>query len=234
MRTWFFHPGAAITGWLARIVGPATVVGTEHVPRSGPFIIVANHASDVDPPLLGWAAGHRIGRIIHFMAKAEMQRWPIFGWLADRSGVFYVRRGAGDRAAQRAALELLAAGRPIAVFPEGTRSPDGRLRAAKPGAALLALRSGVAVVPAGIAGTDRLRPRGERLVRRHPITIRIGQAFVLGHQPTGRLDRDALTAGGEEITRRIAALLPPRQRPLAGVAPPALGGTPVPEPSSGD
>jgi 1-acyl-sn-glycerol-3-phosphate acyltransferase len=189
------------------------VVGLEHVPRDGAFILVANHASDLDPPFLGWAAGHRIGRVIHFMAKIEMQRWPIFGWLADRSGVFYVRRGEGDRGAQRTALDLLARGEPIAVFPEGTRSRDGRLRPGKPGTALLALRSGAVVVPAGIAGTQRLRPPGERFVRRHAITIRFGAPFVLGHQPTGRLDRDALAAGAEEITRRIAELLPEAQRP---------------------
>lgn len=213
MKTWFFQPGAAIAGLLAQIVGPPEVIGLENVPREGAFILVANHASDLDPPFLGWATGHKIGRVIHFMAKIEMQQWPIFGWLADRSGVFYVRRGEGDRGAQRTALELLAQGRPIGIFPEGTRSRDGRLRSGKPGTALLALRSGAPVVPAGIAGTQHLRPPGERLVRRHPITIRIGAPFVLGHQPTGRLDRAALAAANEEITRRIAGLLPEAQRP---------------------
>ena len=219
MKTWFFHPGARVAGFLARMLGPTTIIGLEHVPRSGAFILVANHASDLDPPFLGWAAGHRIGRVIHFMAKIEMQRWPIFGWLADRSGVFYVRRGEGDRGAQRTALDLLARGKPIAVFPEGTRSRDGRLRPGKPGTALLALRSGAPIVPAGIAGTQRLRPPGERLVRRHPITIRFGESFVLGHQPSGRLDREALAAGAEEITRRIAELLPEAQRPAMEVPP---------------
>lgn len=213
MKTWFFHPGAIVAGVLARIVGPPTVIGLEHVPREGAFILVANHASDLDPPFLGWAGGHQTGRVIHFMAKIEMQRWPIFGWLADRSGVFYVRRGEGDRGAQRTALDLLARGEPIAVFPEGTRSRDGRLCPGKPGTALLALRSGAPVVPAGIAGTQHLRPPGERLVRRHAITIRFGEPFVLGHQPSGRLDRDALSAGAEEITRRIAELLPEAQQP---------------------
>lgn len=215
MKTWFFHPGASVAGLLARIVGPTTVIGLEHIPREGPFILVANHASDLDPPFLGWAAGHRIGRVIHFMAKIEMQRWPIFGWLADRSGVFYVRRGEGDRGAQRTALALLAAGEPIAIFPEGTRSSDGRLRPAKPGTALLAIRGGALLVPAGIAGTQRLRPRGERLFRRHRITIRIGEPFSLPHQPAGHIERDLLAAGGEEITRRIAALLPADQQPPA-------------------
>jgi hypothetical protein len=70
-------------------------------------------------------------------------------------------------------------------------------------------------VPAGIAGTQRLRPPGERLVRRHRITIRFGEPFVLERQATGRIDRTALVAGGAEITRRIAALLPVDQQPGA-------------------
>ena len=117
MRSWFFHPGAIIAGFLARLLFDARVEGVEHVPREGPFIIVSNHCSNVDPPLIGWATGHQIGRIVHFMAKIEMRGWPIIGWLATQSAVYFVRRGEGDRAAQRFSLEALAG-----------RSPDRHLR----------------------------------------------------------------------------------------------------------
>ena len=212
-RPWFYHPGARIARLLLAFIGSARIEGIEHVPREGPFILVANHCSQADPPLLGWATGHQIGRVVHFMAKDEMHHWPIIGWLADRSGVFWVRRGEGDRAAQRMALELLAQGKPIGIFPEGTRSRDGRMREGRSGAALLAIRSGAPIVPVGIAGSHRLFPAGSRLPRRSHLTFRIGEPFSLRHQPTGRIDREELAAGTVQIMAKIAELLPPNQRP---------------------
>jgi 1-acyl-sn-glycerol-3-phosphate acyltransferase len=207
MKTWFFHPGSAISGWLLHIVGGARVEGLEHVPRQGPFIMVVNHRSLADPPILGWAVGHQVRRVVHFMAKEEMRRWPIIGWLADRSGVFFVRRGEGDRSAQRAALRLLAEGRPIAIFPEGTRSRDGKLRPAKPGAALLAIRSGAPLLPVAISGTERLFPGHSRVPHRTRVVVRIGPIFTLDHLLTGRIPRELLSQGTDRIMGEIAGLL---------------------------
>jgi len=209
MKTWFFHPGSAISGWLLRVVGGARVEGLEHVPREGPFILVANHRSLADPPILGWAVGRPVGRVIHFMAKEEMRRWPIIGWLAERSGVFWVRRGEGDRSAQRAALRLLGEGRPIAIFPEGTRSRDATLGEAKLGAALLAIRSGAPMLPVGITGTERLFPGRSRMPHRTRVVVRIGPTFTLEHVPVGRIPRELLAQGTERIIEEIAPLLGP-------------------------
>lgn len=215
MRSWFYWPGTAIIGFVARLLWGARVEsGDEHIPRSGPFILVANHCSNVDPLILGWAIGNRTNRLIHFMAKAEMRGWPVLGWLATQSGVFFVRRGEGDRAAQRFSLEALAAGRPIALHPEGTRSRDGRLQAGRSGAAFLAMRSGAPLLPAGIAGTHRIFPGRSRFPHSTRIVIRIGEPFTLPHVPDGRLDRAALAAGTERIMAAIAELLPGDQRPL--------------------
>lgn len=212
MADWFFHPGAAVIGFLARILFRVRVEGVEHVPRTGPFIMVANHCSNLDPPIIGWATGHRIGRIIHFMAKAEMKRWPIAGWLASKSAVIFVRRGEADRDAQRAALAALRDGRPIALFPEGTRSRDGRLKAGRDGAAFLAMRSGAPVLPVGIAGTQRIFPGRSRIPRFVRVSVHIGEPFVLAAQASGRLERDQLAAGTETIMSAIEALLPEEQR----------------------
>jgi len=210
---WFYRPGARIARFLLAFLGSARIEGIEHVPREGAFILVANHCSQADPPLLGWATGHQIDRVVHFMAKDEMHHWPIIGWLADRSGVFWVRRGEGDRAAQRLALQLLGQGKPIGIFPEGTRSRDGRMREGRAGATLLAIRSGALIVPVGIAGSHRLFPGDSRLPRRSRLTFRIGEPFRLEHQPSGRIDRGVLAAGTERIMEKIAALLPPVQKP---------------------
>ncbi|HEU4864218.1 MAG TPA: lysophospholipid acyltransferase family protein, partial [Candidatus Limnocylindria bacterium] len=181
MRSWFYHPGAAIIGGFCRLFFGLRVEGVERIPRNGAFIVVANHCSNLDPPMLGWATGHQIGRIVHFMAKIEMRRWPLIGWLATQSGVYFVRRGEGDRAAQRFSLEALADGRPIALFPEGTRSRDGRMRSFKDGAAYLAMRSGASVLPVGIAGSHRMFPGRSRLPHRTRVTIRVGEPFTLPH-----------------------------------------------------
>jgi 1-acyl-sn-glycerol-3-phosphate acyltransferase len=211
VREWFYHPGCAIIGFVSRLLWRASIEGVEHLPRSGPFILVANHCSNLDPLMMGWASGHQIGRVVHFMAKIEMRRWPIIGWLATQSGVYFVRRGESDRAAQRFSLEALAAGRPIAVFPEGTRSRTGHLREGKPGAALIAMRSGAPLVPAAVSGTHRIFPGRSRWPRPTRVRIRIGEPFSLPHRPTGRLDRAELADGTERIMSAIEALLPPEQ-----------------------
>ena len=212
MRSWFYHPGSAIIGFVSRLLWDARIEGVENLPRTGPFILVTNHTSNLDPLMMGWARGNQVDRVVHFMAKAEMRSWPFLGWLATQSGVYFVRRGERDRAAQQFSLDALAEGRPIAIFPEGTRSRTGRLREGKPGAALLAMRSGAPIVPAGISGTQRIFPTGSWFPRASKVRIRIGTPFTLPHQPTGRLDREALAAGTERIMSAIEELLPDEQR----------------------
>lgn len=219
LTTWFFHPGAILSSWLLWLVGPGTVEGLENVPGEGAYLVVANHCSNLDPPFLGWAVGHRTGRVVHFMAKDEMRRWPVVGWMARSAGAFFVRRGEADRAAQRVALEVLQAGRPLAVFPEGTRSRDGRLNQARLGAAMLAMRTDVPVLPVGISGTHRIFPGRSRWPHRSRITFRIGPTFRLPH--ADGVDREALRQGSERIMREIAAQLPPDQRGRWGQAEPS-------------
>jgi 1-acyl-sn-glycerol-3-phosphate acyltransferase len=212
MSTWFFGPGSWLTRAGMQLLGPLQVQGLEHVPRQGAFILVANHLSNLDPLIVGASAGQRAGRLIHFLAKEELRHWPLVGWLATQSGVYFVRRGEGDRAAQRQSLQLLAAGEPLGFFPEGHRSRDGVLQRGRDGAAFLAMRAGGPLLRVAITGTGRIFPRGSRLPRRSRVTVRIGAPFSLPHQPEGRLDRDQLAAGTDRIMREIAALLPKAQR----------------------
>lgn len=212
MSTWFYFPGAVMTGWLKWLLGGGSVEGLENVPGEGAYIMVGNHASNLDPPFIGAAIGRHTGRPIYFMAKEEISGWPLVGWLARGSGVFFVRRGQGDRSAQRIALEHLAAGRPIGIFPEGTRSRTGVLREPKFGVSLLAMRSGAPLLPVGISGSGKIFPGRSRWPHRTSVNIRVGKPFRLPHQPSGRLDREALAEGTERIMREIAALLPEWQR----------------------
>jgi 1-acyl-sn-glycerol-3-phosphate acyltransferase len=146
------------------------------------------------------------------MAKEEISRWPLVGWLARGAGVFFVRRGEGDRGAQRIALEHLAAGRPIGIFPEGTRSRNGILREPKFGVSVLATRSGALVLPVAISGSGKIFPGRSRWPHRTRVDIRIGEPFNLPHEPDGRLNRGAMAEGTERIMREIAQLLPAWQK----------------------
>jgi 1-acyl-sn-glycerol-3-phosphate acyltransferase len=211
LSTWFFRPGAVITSWLLWLFGPGGVEGLENVPRTGSVLVIANHASNLDPLFVGYAVGYRTRRIIHFMAKDEMRHWPVIGFLARNAGVFFVRRGEGDRAAQRLAFDLLADGRMVGIFPEGTRSRDGRMHEPRAGAALLAIRTGVPILPVGVAGTHAIFPGRSRWPHRNPITIRVGVPFTLPVLSDG-LDRAALREGTDRMMRSIAELLPEEQR----------------------
>ena len=203
-------------------------------PRTGAVLLVANHASNADPVLIGGFLNARLGRPINWMGKREVFDWPIVSWLARHGGVHPVDRGSADVEAFRTAMRILAEGNILAVFPEGTRSPDGRLQAAKDGAAVLAARSGATIVPIGVGESDRLWPKGRKRPRRTPrVTIRIGAPFTLaeamppvagpshsGEAPTAGASRRASNAAATDlIMRRIAALLPPRQHGAYGDEP---------------
>lgn len=210
---------------LFRILFSLRVEGQEHVPPTGPVLAISNHVSAVDPPIAGVA----IDRQAWYMAKEELLRTPVLGPYLRSIGVFPVRRGQADRQSIRTALDVLAQGRVLVMFPEGTRSQDGRLRNAEPGAALLALRSGAPVLPMAVVGSQHAMPKGARFPRRTPVTVRIGPVIRIVKQE-GRLDRRAIADLGQRFMAAIAALLPPDQQPLdqASEEPAPLAQAPVP------
>lgn len=190
---------------LAHLTLRCRVVGRENVPQGG-CIIVANHVNLLDSPIIGV----RLGRRVVFMAKEEVFRSPVWGFLIGRFGAFPVAKGRLDRRAGKQALEALGWGEALVIFPEGKRSPDGRLGPAYSGAALLATRSGVPVVPVGITGTSQLVGKGWFL-RRPKVVLSVGRPFTLP------LTCDKLARGEiVELTRRVmvhlAAQLPPEYR----------------------
>lgn len=202
-----------------RAITRVTIEGAlDDLPREGPLIIAANHASNLDVPIIGSWLIPRLGRRIHWLGKKELFDWPVIGWVAAHGGVHPVDRGAADVEAFRLAQRILDEGHVLFVFPEGTRSPDGRLQAARDGIALLALRTGALVVPVGIAGSNGVWPKGQRLP--HPggrVTVRVGRAFRPADElPPGTDRSTAKRLATRLIMRRIADLLPQRQRGVYG------------------
>lgn len=165
MVWWLWRP---LAFWYFRL----TVEGEEYLPERGGFILAANHASLLDPILIALV----LRRPVHFLAKQELFRLPLFGWLLRRVHAIPLDRGRPDRAALRTAVERLKQGNVIGIFPEGTRSDDGQLQALRGGAALIALQAQVPIVPAVVEGSWRVWPRGRWWPRRGAIRVRFGAA----------------------------------------------------------
>ncbi len=128
------------------------VEGVENIPAQGAVLLASNHLSLLDPPLIGSVSPRRV----RFMAKEELFAYPVFGTIIKELGAFPVRRGSGDRQAIKTGLTILDEGGAMAMFPEGTRSKTGELGKAMPGALMLAAKSGAAIVPIALSGTDKL------------------------------------------------------------------------------
>jgi 1-acyl-sn-glycerol-3-phosphate acyltransferase len=200
-----------------RLFANVRVEGLDRIPRTGAVIIAANHLSNMDGVVTGGFITEALRRRrIHWLGKREMFEWPVLGWLAANGGVHPVDRGAADVEAFRLATRILEAGHVLLVFPEGTRSPDGRLQEAKDGAALLALRSGAQIVPVGLNNTDAVWKKGQPIplpLPRRTITMRVGEPFRLADVIPADADRrTAKTLATKAIMGRIAELLDPRQQ----------------------
>jgi 1-acyl-sn-glycerol-3-phosphate acyltransferase len=198
---------------VARAIARVRVEGLEHLPTSGPLILAPNHASNADPVVVGAWLTPRLGRRIHWFAKKEVLDWPVLGWIGRAGGVHGIERGAADVEGFRTAMKVLEAGGVLLVFPEGTRSPNGELQEAKDGLATLAIRSGAAILPIGLAGSLRVWPKGSRPHIGHRITMRIGKPFRPADVLEEGIDRRAAKAlVTREVMGRIAAQLPASQR----------------------
>ncbi len=128
------------------------LVGRENIPKKGSFILVSNHGSLLDPPLLG----HAIGRNISFMAKSELFRIPFIGYIIKACGAYPVKRGIADKNTIKIACEKLSNNNSIGIFIDGTRQKDGRVNKPKQGAALLAFKNQKLLLPVAIINSHRL------------------------------------------------------------------------------
>ncbi len=186
------------------------VSGREHIPETGAVLLIANHTSYADPPIIGAACP----RPVNFMAKAELFRVPMLSAFISRTHAFPVKREAADRHALRHGLHLLKNGQVLLVFPEGKRSSDGRLMPFEAGAAFLALAGDSQVVPVGIDGADRLLPRGKPVLLPAKLRIRFGPPIDLSHLRENRRDRAVLQLACDKMRTALGALLPPYRQPL--------------------
>ena len=174
-------------------------IGISNLPKTGGVVVVSNHGSHLDPPILG----HALGRPVAFMAKSELFRIPILASIISACGAYPVKRGAGDREALRTASNRINKGWATGVFLDGTRQENGRVNDPKAGAALLAGRTGCPILPVAIVNSHRAFPKGSFLPRLVSIHLRVGELI----QPPKTKKREDLTSTTSEIQFSINAML---------------------------
>jgi 1-acyl-sn-glycerol-3-phosphate acyltransferase len=206
---WFYYVGRVIARALFVLVTRWEVRGRGNIPAEGAVLVVANHLNLTDPPLLAIS----LWRKTIFMAKEELFRSPLSAYFVGSFGAFPVHRGKLDRKALRQSQQVLTDGLALIMFPEATRSKSAHLQRAFPGSALIAMRSGVPILPVGISGTERIKGMGW-VLRRPRITVNIGRPFYL--PASSRLTRAELIENTDLIMEHIAELLPPKYRGVYG------------------
>jgi 1-acyl-sn-glycerol-3-phosphate acyltransferase len=186
---------------LMRLYFRLEINGQEHVPLTGPLLIVSNHVSVLDPPLVGGAAP----RELYFLAKEELFRIPLVGRFIHALNARPVRRDGPDSRALKAALRFLEEGRALLVFPEGTRGVEGQLGEGKPGAGMLAVMSAAPVVPVHVSGTGRALPPGRAVPRPAKVRVRFGPPLHFKAGPDDQR-KERYREATREMMRAIAQL----------------------------
>lgn len=174
------------------------IYGAEHVPQQGPLVVVSNHASYFDPPILSSC----VGRPVAYMAKEELFHIPIFSQAIQWYGAYPVSRGAADRSAIRSALKYLESGWAAGIFLGGTRTLDGRITDPKMGAALIAAKAKAPLLPVSLWGSQKILKKGSVIPQTVPVTVRIGKVI----DAPSSTDREELQAVTQQCVAAINAL----------------------------
>ena len=173
------------------------VIGAENVPKEGAMIMAANHMSNWDPPILGTYLPRTVG----YMAKEELFKPAIAGAIIKSLNAFPVKRGASDRGAIKMALNILKKGLCLGIFPEGTRSRDGKLHKAQAGVSLIAAMIKAPVVPTALIGTNKIWSKEEKFPQ---LTIVFGEPIYYEGKSN---DKAALEEFSQEIMKKIENLI---------------------------
>jgi 1-acyl-sn-glycerol-3-phosphate acyltransferase len=197
----FYRTAYNLVGWQLYLHG-MKVDGVENMPKTGGVLIVANHASFLDPTTIGWA----VQREIHYMARKTLFKPPIMNWLLPICNVLPIDRdGVESSSTLRSIIALLKGGKPLLLFPEGARTADGNFQPAYPGAGFIAVKSGVPVLPVRIFGSYEAFPRHKKWPKFTPMRVVIGEPYR-PTIPPGRKSKEAYNEAAQEMMAKIAAL----------------------------
>jgi 1-acyl-sn-glycerol-3-phosphate acyltransferase len=178
------------------------LAGLENIPRTGPFLLAANHASFLDPPFVGC----HVPRQMAFFARKTLWKGGLASWWLDTVGCIPVDRDGSDVAAIKAVLRALAAGRALVLFPEGTRSPDGELQPPKAGVGLIACRAQVPVVPVRIFNSHLALGRTGPVRPGTPVSVVYGRPLAPSQFDDPTAGKERYQRASEIIMAAIAGL----------------------------
>ncbi|MCC6340386.1 MAG: 1-acyl-sn-glycerol-3-phosphate acyltransferase [Acidimicrobiia bacterium] len=205
-----------VVSFLARLVFRVRVEGADRLPPAGPYVIAPSHRSILDSPFTGMVTRRRV----RFMAKKELWDNKLVGRLIEMVGGFPVDRSHGSGAV-KAALAVLAEGEPVVVFPEGTRRRGPVIEDLHEGAAYLAVKTGVPVVPVGVGGSEAILPSGASIPRFKRVAVLVGEPIEPrpGPSPSRTVDRTEVHRITEELERSIQELFTEAEARAAGRSP---------------
>jgi 1-acyl-sn-glycerol-3-phosphate acyltransferase len=189
----------AVVELVCRTYWRVEIIGKDKIPQSGPFVIAPVHRSNIDTLL----AGCLVRRRIRFMGKESLWKYRWSAALFDSLGAFPVQRGTPDREAMRACEEALRGGEPVVLFPEGTRQSGPVLQPLFEGAAFVAARSGVPIVPVGIGGSEWAMPKGSRKMLPVKVVMVVADPIPPPERSGSRVPRKAVAAVTDELSRRL-------------------------------
>ena len=189
----------------------ARVVGKHNIPKSGPFLLAPIHRSNIDTPLAAAVTSRRM----RFMGKDTIWKVKPIGWIISSLGAFPVTRGSADREALKRCIAVLESGEPLVLFPEGTRQSGPLVQPLFDGAAYVAVKAGVPIIPVGIGGSEGVMPKGSKMIYPRKCVLVVGEPIFAQADEAGRIPRSAVKDVTEQLSVDLQRLFDEAQR-LAG------------------
>lgn len=192
----------AVTGF-SKLFWRLEIVGGEHIPTTGPFILAPVHRSNVDTPLVAAVTNRRL----RYMGKDAMWKYGWSAWFFNTMGGIPVHRGTPDRESLRRCAEVLEGGEPLVMFPEGTRQSGPLVTEVLDGVAFVALRNGTPIVPVGIGGSAKAMPVHAKMIRPVKLVMVIGEPIEVAQpEPGKRVPRSAVHDLTEQLRVELQKL----------------------------
>lgn len=187
------------------------VVGKHNIPATGAFLLAPIHRSNIDTPLAAAVTRRRL----RFMGKDTIWKIKPIGWIISALGAFPVTRGTADREALKRCVAVLEAGEPLVLFPEGTRQSGPIVQPLFDGAAYVAVKAGVPIIPVGIGGSEGVMPKGSKMIYPRKCVVVVGEPIIAPLDASGKVPRSAVKDVTEMLSQELQRLFNEAQS-LAG------------------